>query len=158
MSGAGVARMSTEYGLDCFDGEERPRLVIAGDYVLSGRHQGGVHVESGQFLLAGILQGSLDVQTGVTAFIRGTLQGSVRVADGGNVVVTGGIEGSAHVEPGGSLCVESGGKLAGSLTNYGDVIVRGVFGGTARGGRIRLEGAGYIKEPVVRDGASHYEW
>lgn len=153
-----VTRMSNEYGVDLFGDEERPRLVIAGDYVLAGCHQGSVHVELGQLSLEGILQGSLDVQTGVAALIHGTVQGSVRVASGSRVVVTGGIEGSTHVESGGFLTIESGGKLAGSLVNYGTVLVRGVFGGASRGHRVRLEGAGYIKQPVVRNGVSFYEW
>ena len=35
--------------------------------------------------------------------------------------------------------MESGGKFAGSLNNYGDVIVRGVFGGTTSSDRsVRL--------------------
>jgi cytoskeletal protein CcmA (bactofilin family) len=127
--------------------------------VLSGVHQGGVHVEAGQFRLDGILQGSLDIQTGVDALIRGTQQGSVNVASGARVVISGSIEGSVSVVRGGVVIVENGGKLAGSLNNYGSVIVRGVFGGTTSGdSRIRLEGAGYIKQPIVRDGVNYYEW
>jgi cytoskeletal protein CcmA (bactofilin family) len=135
------------------------RLVVAGDYVLSGLHQGGVHVEAGQFRLDGTLQGTLDVQTGVEVLIRGTQQGSVNVASGARVVITGSIEGSARVAPGGVVIVESGGKFAGSLNNNGDVTVRGVFGGSTSGDcSIRLEGSGYIKQPIVRDGANYYEW
>jgi hypothetical protein len=37
--------------------------------------------------------------------------------------------------------------------------VRGVFGGARSGdGELILEGAGYIKEPVIRDGVHYYEW
>lgn len=154
-----VTRTSTEYGVDYIDDEERPRLIVAGDYALAGVHQGGVHVEAGRFLLEGVLQGSLDIQTGAEAIIRGTLQGSASVASGSRVVVTGSIEGSASVARNGTLIIESGGKLAGSLTNYGDVIVRGVFGGVATGDcALRLEGTGYIKQPVIRDGTNVYEW
>ena len=55
--------------------------------------------------------------------------------------------------------MESGGKFAGSLNNYGDVIVRGVFGGTTNSDRsVRLEGGGYIRQPSVRDGINYDEW
>lgn len=154
-----AARMSNKYGFDIMDGQEVPRLVISGDYILSGTHQGGVHVEAGQFRLDGSLQGSLDLQTGVNASICGSQQGSVSIAAGAVLTVTGAIQGSTHVERGGHVIIEPSGRLAGSLTNYGEVVVRGVFGGSYTGdGDMRLEGDGYIKQPVVRDGASYYEW
>lgn len=158
MDDSNVARMSTKYGVDYFDAEERPRLVVFGDYTLSEDHQGGVHVEAGQFTLHGTLQGSLDIQNGVRAVIRGRQQGSVSVASGARVVVEGSIEGSLSVAQGGVVTVESGGKLAGSLQNNGQVIVRGVFGGALTGTPVRLEGNGYIKQPNVRDGVNCYEW
>ena len=159
MSDTPNARMSDKYGFDIFDGEDVPRLVLSGDYVLSGTHQGGVHVEAGEFTLEGTLQGSLDLQTGVRASIRGKQQGSVSVAAGAVVVVAGVIEGSMSVASGGAVIIESAGRLAGSLANHGEVIVRGVFGGCYVGeGELRLEGDGYIKEPVTRDGVNYYEW
>lgn len=154
-----AARMSDKYGSDLMDGREVPRLVVTGDYTLAGTHQGSVHLEMGQFGLDGTLQGSLDIQSGVTASIRGTQQGSVAVAEGAVVVVTGAIQGSTHVSRGGVVIVDATGRLAGSLTNDGEVVVRGVFGGSYVGdGQLRLEGDGYIKRPVVRDGVSYYEW
>ncbi len=105
-----VTRMSTEYGVDYFDGEERQRLVVSGDFVLSDIYQGGVHIEAGQFQLEGVIQGSLDVQTGVQAVIRGKQQGSVSVSDAALVVVTGSIEGSVNIERGGRVIVETGGE------------------------------------------------
>ena len=112
-----------------------------------------------KFQLDGTHQGSLDVQTGVEVLIRGGQHGSVNVATGARVLITGSINGSAHVARGGTIIVESGGKFAGSLNNYGDVIVRGVFGGTTSGDRsVRLEGGGHIKQPSVRDGVNYYEW
>jgi cytoskeletal protein CcmA (bactofilin family) len=159
MSDSMAARMSTKYGVDYFDDDERPRLVVVGNYVLSGVHQGGVHVEAGEFRLHGTLEGGLDIQTGVDAVIRGRQQGSVSVAAGANVAVIGSIEGGVHIARGGELVIEPSGRLAGSLDNYGDVIIRGVFGGTTTGDRsVRLEGSGYIKQPVVRDGVNYYEW
>lgn len=154
-----VARMSEAYGFDLMNNREVPKLVVSGDYTLAGTHQGSVHVESGKFGLEGTLHGSLDLQSGVTAFIRGTQQGSVSVAEGAVVVVAGAIEGSVHVCPGGAVTIEDTGRLAGSLHNDGEVVVRGVFGGSYLGdGQFRLEGDGYIKRPIVRDGVSYYEW
>jgi cytoskeletal protein CcmA (bactofilin family) len=159
MTDSKIAYLSTKYGVDIFDGADRPQLVVAGDYVLSGMHKGSIHVEAGQFHLDGTHQGSLDVQTGVEVLIRGGQQGSVNVATGARVLITGSINGSAHVARGGTIIVESGGKFAGSLNNYGDVIVRGVFGGTTSGDRsVRLEGDGHIKQPLFRDGVNYYEW
>lgn len=158
MDNTNVTRMSTEYGVDIFGDEERPRLIVSADYILSGVHQGGVHIEAGQFQLEGIIQGSLDVQTGARAVIKGKQQGSLSVANAALVVVRGSIEGSVHVDRGGGVIVESGGKLAGSLHNEGKVIVRGVFGGAITGAPIFLEDSGYIKDPVVRDGVNYYEW
>lgn len=158
MNDTTVAYMSTKYGVDFLDGDARSRLVVTGDYVLTHVHHGGVHVESGQFQLDGIIQGSLDIQAGVHAIIHGVQQGSVSVACGALVVITGSIEGSVTVARGGAVVVENRGKLAGSLHNDGEVTVRGVFGGSISGIPVRLEGNGYIKQPIVREGINYYEW
>lgn len=158
MNDKNVVHISTKYGVDYYDNEERPRLVITGDYILSGVHQGGVHVEAGRFQLDGTIKGSLEIQTGVHATIRGNNREHLSVASGAHVVVTGSINGSLHVAQGGVVIVERGGKLAGSLHNDGEVIVRGVFGGAIVGSPVQLEGSGYIKEPTVRDGVNYYEW
>jgi len=151
--------MSDKYAFDIMDGREVPTLVVTDDYTLTGTHQGGVHVEAGDFRLDGTLQGSLDLQSGVKASIRGTQQGSVAVAEGAVVLVTRAFQGSTHISRGGVVIIEATGRLAGSLTNDGEVVVRGVFGGSYVGdGRLRLEGDGYIKQSVVRDGVSYYEW
>jgi hypothetical protein len=42
------------------NGREVPPLVIREDYVLTGIHAGSVYVESGEFTLAGVIQGSLE--------------------------------------------------------------------------------------------------
>jgi hypothetical protein len=159
MSENAPARLSTKYGFDVFDGRQVPKLVVTDDYLLSGVHQGGIHVEAGCFRLVGTQQGSLDVMKGATASIFGLQQGSISVATDAVVTVAGAIQGSAYVAAGGLLIIEAGGRLAGSLKNYGNVLIRGVFGGPATGdGHLRLEDGGHIKEPVQRDGVSYYEW
>jgi hypothetical protein len=80
------------------------------------------------------------------------------IEGGSDVTVTGAIEGTTSLEEGAVLVIAAGAKLAGSLTNRGLVILRGTFGGSESGaGELRLEG-GRIKQPVIRDGISHYEW
>jgi cytoskeletal protein CcmA (bactofilin family) len=154
-----TAYLSRRYGVDNIDGQKTPQLVVIGDYTLVDKHRGTVHVEGGDFQLNGTLQGTLDVQSGVRVRIRGEQQGSVSIADGAVVILTGAIQGSTQVGEGGTLVVEAGGRLAGSLSNDGQVFVRGVFGGAYSGeGRLELEGAGYIKQPVIRGGVSVYEW
>jgi len=151
--------MTGQYDSDWINGREVPQLAIREDYILTGSHACTVHVESGQFTLAGVLQGTLDVQRGATALITGTQQGTVRLASGSVVTVHGSIQGSTNVERGGILIIEAGGRLAGTLTNDGQVILRGVFGGVRVGsGELKIEGQGYIKQPTVRDGVNYYEW
>lgn len=75
------------------------------------------------------------------------------------MVVLGKISGSIHVARGSTLVVEPQGTLAGSLANHGTVIVRCVFGGSRSGnGELRLEGTGWVKQPVTKDGIQYYEW
>jgi cytoskeletal protein CcmA (bactofilin family) len=136
-------------------------LVISAEHTIIGTHRGTVRVTSGGTLcLDGTLQGTLDIQTGATVRITGQQQGTVAVAPRASVTVSGAIQGTTSLEPGASLVIEPSGKLAGTLVNYGLVIVRGVFGGAQSGnGTIRLEGDGYIKQPTsVKDGAHYYEW
>lgn len=144
---------------DLINGRWVPKLVIDSDYVVNGTHQGSVRVLGGQFVLAGTLQGSLAIERGVSAMVTGTQQGSVTIGYGSIVTVTGAIQGSTRVERGANLIIEPGGKLAGSLSNDGTVIVRGVFGGSQTGtGQIRIEEPGYIKQPRIRDGIRYYDW
>jgi cytoskeletal protein CcmA (bactofilin family) len=151
--------MTRSYDYDYMDGRKIPQLVINKDHVLTGTHVGTIHVESGHFTLAGTVQGTLDVQEGVTATITGKQQGSVSVARNAHVIVTGALEGTVRIDKAATLIVEPGGKLAGSLDNDGLLIVRGVFGGTQSGrGQLRIEGSGYIKKPEIRDGVSYYNW
>lgn len=151
--------MKHSYEYDEIDGRLVPPLVITSDYILKGTHQGTVHVESGTLHLRGILQGTLDVQSGANAVITGEQQGTVAIASGANVAVLGAIQGTTSLERGANLVIEDSGKLAGTLANDGLVVLRGVFGGARSGsGQLRIEGKGYIKKPVVRDGIHYYEW
>jgi hypothetical protein len=59
--------MNREYGFDWVDGHQVPQLVIGDDYVLTGTHVGTVHVEAGCFTLEGVLQGTLEIQSGARA-------------------------------------------------------------------------------------------
>ena len=151
--------MANQYNHDWIDGRQVPPLVIHENYVLNYAHAGSVHVESGRFKLAGVLQGSLDIQSGVSAIITGTQQGSVSIASGSVVTVYGAIEGSTNVESGGTLIIEEGGKLSGSLANHGKVILRGLFGGNNIGaGELKIEDKGRIIQPIVKDGINYYEF
>ncbi len=151
--------MTDQYPKDWMDGPEVPPLVIREDCVLTSTHAGSVYVESGQLTLAGVIQGSLNIQRGVTSFITGKQQGSVSLQSGSLVTVHGAIEGSTRVNRGATLIIEAGGKLAGALSNDGLVILRGVFGGTRDGvGEFRIEGQGRIKQHTIRDGIHYYEW
>jgi len=89
----------------------------------------------------------------------GKQQGTVSVGRGATVEVTGAIEGSTSVEHGGVVIIEAGGKLAGTLANEGEVIIRGVFGGLrSGGGEFRVENGGHVKQPTMRNGIAYYEW
>jgi hypothetical protein len=58
-----------------------------------------------------------------------------------------------------ALTIEASGRLGGTLTNDGLVVLRGVMGGARTGsGSLRIEGNGYIKQPIIRDGIQYFEW
>ena len=144
--------MSYQDDYDWIDGRKVPQLFVEEDYTLTGVHRGTVHVESGRFILAGELRGTLNIKPKVIAEIRGTQKGTVTVGHAATVIVAGAIHGSTVVDDGATLIIEADGKLAGSLTNFGKVIVRGVFGGSQTGsGVLSVEGQGYIKQPKRRD-------
>ncbi|MFF2532432.1 hypothetical protein ACFVS2_26555 [Brevibacillus sp. NPDC058079] len=147
------------YQDDFIDGEYVSPLIITEDYILFGEHRGSVHIESGEFVLSGTLNGSLNVQGGASARILGKQRGSVSIHSQALVIVEGSIEGSTSLQPDGTLIVETNAKLAGSLNNFGRVILKGVFGGTSTGrGEIIVEDSGYIKQPIIKDGVSYYNW
>lgn len=151
--------MKNTYDYDYIDGKIVPPLVITSDYVLTSVHQGTVHVEFGTLQLSGVLRGTLDVLSGTTVVITGQQLGTVSISSGASVIVNGKINGSVSIESEARLLIEETGKLAGSLTNEGLVVLRGVFGGAYCGsGHLRIEGNGYIKKPVTRNGIQYYEW
>ena len=136
-------------------------LVVSSEHTILGTHRGTVRVtSSGTDHVDGTLQGTLDIQTGATVVINGKQQGALAVAPRASVTVFGSIQGTTSLESGASVIIESSGKLAGTLVNYGLVVVRGVFGGARSGnGSIRLEGIGYIKQPTSdKDGVHYYDW
>jgi hypothetical protein len=146
------------YGYDIIDGIEVPQMVVTKDTIINGTHNGTVHVEQGTLTIIGELDGTLDVQNSAKVVIKGKQNGTVSVNDASTVIVIGELNGTTTVSSGGSVCVEESGKMAGTLTNYGAVIVRGVFGGAQSGHDVILEGNGYIKQPIIEDGISYYNW
>jgi cytoskeletal protein CcmA (bactofilin family) len=151
--------MQKQNNYDTIDGHRVPQTYINEDYELKGIHEGTINVEAGKFKLRGTLQGTLVINTIETVEISGTQQGTVQMSRGSNVIVSGSIQGTTNVSPGATLIIESTGKLSGTLTNNGTVILRGVFGGAQSGsGNLVLEGEGYIKQPTIKNGISYYEW
>src|SRR5690349_5609103 len=125
--------MARTSGFDIIHGRRVPQTVISTDHEISGTHVGTVHVEAGRLTLAGVIQGTLNVHSGASALIQGNQHGTVSVDDGAEVIVTGAINGTTSVHHGGRLVVERDGRLAGTLSNEGTVIIRGVFGGASSG-------------------------
>lgn len=148
-----------KYGFDCIDGRDVPQTVIEDDFTIQGKHDGTVHVENGTLTIQGELHGTLDVQSGAKAIIIGKQYGTVSVANNAEIVIFGELHGTTNVSVHGTAVVEAHGKLAGTLSNNGTVIVRGVFGGAQSGhGELILEENGYIKQPVIKNGMNYYEW
>lgn len=147
-----------EYKFDNIDGVLVPPLVVTKDTSLRDIHNGSIHVENGTLSILGIVNGSLDVQSGAKVLVLGQQNGSIVIANDATVIISGLHNGSATVLSRGVLIVEPTGRLAGSLNNQGRVIVRGVFGGSQKGNPVILEGSGSIKEPIIKDGTSYYSW
>lgn len=148
-----------KYGVDYIDGVEVPQLVVTEDFIIQGMHNGTVHVESGVLTIQGELHGTLHVQNGTKVVIIGKQHGTVSVDSEAIVIVYGELHGTTTIDYGSIVIVEEGGKLAGSLINNGQLIVRGVFGGAQSGnGKLILEGNGHIKQPVIKNGISFYKW
>ena len=148
-----------KYGFDYIDGRDVPQTVIEDDFTIQGKHDGTVHVENGTLTIQGELHGTLDVQSGAKAIIIGKQYGTVSVANNAEILIFGELHGTTNVSVHGTAVVEAHGKLAGTLSNNGTVIVRGVFGGAQSGhGELILEENGYIKQPVIKNGMNYYEW
>lgn len=151
--------MQQKYEADQIDGRLVPPLVITSDHVIDGVHQGTVHLEAGTLELRGTLQGTLIVHPHARVVISGSQEGSISLGEESHVAVQGAIQGTASISRGAILVIEATGKLAGTLSNSGTVVLRGVFGGATVGfGTLRIEGDGYIKQPTILDGVSFYEW
>lgn len=151
--------MYTKYDRDIIDGCSVPPLVITSDHVINDTHQGTVHVEAGTLELLGVLQGTLIIHPNASAVISGKQQGTVSLEHGATVIVRGAIQGTVSIAQDALLVIEETGRLAGTLSNNGNVVLRGVFGGAKSGdGNLQIEGNGYIKQPIIRDGARFYKW
>lgn len=152
--------MADSYPMDIIDGRRVPPRVFSADGTLTGTHQGSVVVQQGvDLFLRGTLQGSLWLEPNSRATIAGEQQGSVHVDEQAELVVTGRISGSTHIASGASVIVERSGRLAGSVTNYGSLVVRGEQGGEITGsGEVEVAPGGRIKRPTVRNGIRYYEW
>lgn len=136
-----------------------PQMVIENDFTIQGKHNGTIHVENGTLTIQGELYGTLDVQTGAKAIIIGKQHGTVSVENNAEVIIVGELHGTTNVCNYGTVIIEKHGKLAGTLSNNGVVIVRGVFGGAQSGnGELILEGNGYIKQATIKDEINYYEW
>ena len=144
---------------DIMDGIKVPQLVLREDTLIDQVHKGTVIVESGTLTLRGTIKGTLSVSPGASAIIYGKQSGTVSVSAGALVIVHGKISGSVSLSHGSKLIIEEGGALAGSLTNNGMLILRGVFGGASSGnGSLVIEGNGFEKTPDIRDGVHYYTW
>lgn len=144
---------------DIIDGIEVPQLVLRDDTLIDQVHNGTVIVESGTLILRGTIRGTLSVSPGATAIIYGKQSGSVSVSAGAVVILHGKISGSVSLSRDSNLIIEEGGVLAGSLSNNGMLILRGVFGGASSGkGSLVVEGNGLVKTPEIRDGIHYYTW
>lgn len=134
------------YDYDWIDGHRVEPLVITEDYAITNLHIGTVYVESGTLILDGELNGTLKVSQHAKVQIYGRQIGNVELADGSLVSVNGSITGTTNVEHGGTLIVEENAEVSGTLSNYGTVIIRGVFDGVRDGkGILTIEGHGRIK-------------
>jgi len=148
-----------EYSYDYIDGKRVSPLIITSDFNLLGEHNGTIHVENGTLTISGELHGTLDVQSSARVIIIGKQNGTVSLESGASVVVYGQVNGTTNLNYNSSLVIEVGGKLAGTLVNNGKVIVRGAFGGAQSGqGELTVEGNGSIKQPIIKDGISYYQW
>lgn len=136
------------------DEENLPTLIIRNDYVLAGLYHGSVQVEAGICTIIGTLQGQLTIFSGATVHINGLLQGNMHVYATAKVIVMGSVQGNTRIDSGSTLTIEETGSLEGLLLNDGEVIIRGIIsGGQVGNGNLLLEGKGYIKTSLYRDGA-----
>jgi formylmethanofuran dehydrogenase subunit C len=142
---------------DIINGEKFPQTIVAEDFELLDTHNGTIKVHGGCFKLHGTLKGTLSIASQDMAEIHGTQQGTVSLSSNSSLLVTGKIQGTTSVPQGATVVVEETGKLQGTLSNNGTVILRGTLAGAQSGdGELIIEGNGYIKEPVVKNGINYY--
>jgi len=147
------------YPNDLIGGEIVPPLVIRDEYVITGNHKGTIYVESGVLNIDGSHEGTVNLLPGAAMRIKGEQYGTVNIGPGASVVVFGILDGTVNIQKDGSLTVEEGGKFAGNLFNDGVMCLRGVYGGFVNGdGKIKVEGKGEIKKPVIRDRIIYFDW
>jgi hypothetical protein len=110
-------------------------------------------------VIDGVIQATVSIAAPAVVTLRGKIQGTATLASGSRLVISGALEGTVSVAPGAEVFVEQGGKLAGSLHNDGDVVLRGVFGNQSGSQTLRIEDQGWIKPPdEIRDGNPVYYW
>lgn len=144
---------------DIIDGVRKPHLTVRSDASIEGEHQGSVRVISAALSITGRLNGSLSLEDKAAVHIAGQHNGSLYVSEGARAEISGKANGSCRIERGATVVLNEGGRLAGSLSNDGTLIVRGEFGGAVSGfGEVLVEGRGRIKEPTMKDGINYYEW
>ncbi|MFR3727656.1 hypothetical protein [Lacrimispora sp.] len=135
-----------EYGFDIINGNKVQQMIINGDHELLNKHEGTIHVESGTLKIAGEVSGTLDVQMNTKVIILGKQRGTVSIAENGNVEVFGKLYGTVSVSQGGTLIIHRGAKVFGTLSNNGEVVVRGELNGVQTGiGSVHIEDNGYIR-------------
>ncbi|SDG86028.1 hypothetical protein SAMN05216588_101216 [Pseudomonas flavescens] len=144
---------------DIIDGRKVPQLTITSDTVISDKHQGSIKVVGCQLTILGTVNGSISVYQGGSVIIQGQVNGSLAIDQMCTVTILGRCNGSASLANLARVLIEPSGRLAGSIANFGELVVRGAFGGAQSGnGRVRIEGDGYIKQPVIRNGVHYYDW
>ncbi|WCD78266.1 hypothetical protein [Pseudomonas sp. TUM22785] len=93
--------------------------------------------------------------------MKGAYNGTLSVYEGGQVIVTDRANASTTIYPGANVVIEPLGKISGSTSNNGTLIITGALGGAYRGhGVLILAGEGYIKKLVSQSllaRASHGE-
>jgi hypothetical protein len=133
--------------------------IINEDYTLTNIYEGSIEINSGKFILQGILRGSLTIKSNAIAEILGTQQGHVLIESNAKVSVSGVIQGSVTIQNNATLVIEPDGKMAGSFINFGTIILRGMFGGSQIDhGKLIIEEGGKIIQPVIRNGTRYYNF
>lgn len=143
---------------DIIDGRRVPGTVISSDQVITGTHRGSLRIEGCAVVIIGVVHGSVSVSQSATLDLEGTIHGSTSVSSGGLINISGKLHGSTSIAANARVIIEPSGSLSGSMSNNGDLLIHGVFGGAYSGrGTIRTEGAGYIKQPRIENGVHYYD-